>query len=767
MEAPHMPLILKRNFLLFLKSRAFFELAGAFSLALLLGRVSLFGKIFPFGPAFAVAADMAGLNVLYPLFGALIGALLCGADGYAALLSLGLYALLVLGLRLWKKQVRRADKLMLLCAAKAVMLPVFFLGSFDVFFLGLADALASLIFTTAFFNGLKALKSANVRRRLLEEEQVALVLLFGGAALAVSDASIFAFSLGLVLTAWICIFAAYSKGLLAVACAVLLGGMLVLGGKAQPLLIANLAICTLAAAVLRRLGIWGAIAGFLLACAVSQGYSIGIFTQVGMANAIPAGLAAALMPKRSLLALRAAVDPKAREERTAATAYTSIKAHTAQSISSTAKTLEQVAALFPNNPKWGYDEKSEHERMHSAAMNICADCSFRGACWKEPDAAVEALFEMIKAYSSGLRPRPCKPIKSDCRRTTALAQAALAAQDAYRQSCMDGFNSQAQQAFAHRQLAGVSKVMHTLAKDLSDAPWPKEGAGATLVRQLEKEGFPAKSALVYSHRSCLRAEVKLHRRKKPAYYEGQLENAVSAALNKQMRLLFSQTEAALDVYDFEEAGLLYASAGSATLPKPASTISGDSTASCNLACGRALYVLSDGMGSGALAAKQSAAAVELMCRLYETGFSRDEALECVNRLLMLKRENEVYATLDALCIDLETGGAEFIKFGAPPSFVLREGRVHTIYAEALPAGILTEAVPAIHCASLKQNDSIVLLTDGTLEALKEETEQLIIECVGGANTCADAAAALLNAAAERGAKDDMSAVVVRLEQRTG
>ncbi|HOF95385.1 MAG TPA: hypothetical protein PLE79_07585, partial [Clostridia bacterium] len=73
MEAPHMPLILKRNFLLFLKSRAFFELAGAFSLALLLGRVSLFGKIFPFGPAFAVAADMAGLNVLYPLFGALIG----------------------------------------------------------------------------------------------------------------------------------------------------------------------------------------------------------------------------------------------------------------------------------------------------------------------------------------------------------------------------------------------------------------------------------------------------------------------------------------------------------------------------------------------------------------------------------------------------------------------------------------------------------------------------------------------------------------------
>ncbi len=410
MESQHMPLTLKRNFLPFIRSRVFLELLGAFALALLLGRVNLFGRILPFGPAFTIAADMAGLNMLYPLFGALIGALLCGEKGYAALLSLGLYFLLTFCLKLWKKKVSRADKLLMLFASKALVLPLFFLGSFTDFFSGLADSAASLIFAAAFFNGLKALKAVNVRRRLLEEEQVAIVLLLGGAALAVSDASVYAFSLGLVLVAWMCIFAAYSKGLIAVACAVLLGGMLVLGGKAQPILIANLAICTLAAAVLRRLGIWGAIAGFLIACAVSEGYSIGVSMQVGMANAIPAGLAMALVPKRGLLFLSAAVDPKAREERTGANTYASIKSHTAQSISSTAKTLEQIAALFPNKPQWSYDELHEREEIKSAAVNICADCSFRGACWREPDAAVDALLEMLEAYSSGLRPRPCAPI---------------------------------------------------------------------------------------------------------------------------------------------------------------------------------------------------------------------------------------------------------------------------------------------------------------------------------------------------------------------
>jgi stage II sporulation protein E len=142
---------------------------------------------------------------------------------------------------------------------------------------------------------------------------------------------------------------------------------------------------------------------------------------------------------------------------------------------------------------------------------------------------------------------------------------------------------------------------------------------------------------------------------------------------------------------------------------------------------------------------------------------RDAALECVNRLLMQHGGQDMYATVDALHVDLSSGAAEFIKFGAPPSFVLREGRVHTIYAEALPAGILDEASPAIHTATLKRNDSVVLLTDGALDALGEDTTQEIIACVGGANTCEDAARTLLQAAQDHGYADDMSVLVIRLE----
>ena len=68
------------------------------------------------------------------------------------------------------------------------------------------------------------------------------------------------------------------------------------------------------------------------------------------------------------------------------------------------------------------------------------------------------------------------------------------------------------------------------------------------------------------------------------------------------------------------------------------------------------------------------------------------ALECVNQLLMLKCQEDMYATLDVLLLDLSTCRARFLKQGAPPSYILRKGRVYTIHAETLPVGILVNIV---------------------------------------------------------------------------
>ena len=201
--------------------------------------------------------------------------------------------------------------------------------------------------------------------------------------------------------------------------------------------------------------------------------------------------------------------------------------------------------------------------------------------------------------------------------------------------------------------------------------------------------------------------------------------------------------------------------GTAGCPKAGNTETGDAMAMRSIG-GGLLLLLSDGMGTGPCAHRESAAACAIFGDLLAVGFTAEEAQECVNRLLMLKGEKEMYATLDALMIDLGDGSARFIKYGAPPAYILRGGRIHTVYAEALPIGILAEAEPSVHQVSLRRGDAVVLMTDGLFDALGTELFAALIERVGGANTVDDAAASLLEAGRERSGADDMSVLVARV-----
>jgi len=760
MESPRLSIRME-GLLSYIRRRAFWIEAGSFVFALLLGRVELFRMLLPLGVAFTAAMDMAGQNVYYPLAGALVGSLLAGEAGYPALAALGLYMASTLAYRFFSKRLRRVDKLMFLGAAQLAVIPLFFIATLTDALRGLALLALTLMMAVAFQNGIRALKSISVRNRLREEEQISLCLLLGALALATADASVYAFSLGVVVAAWTAMFAAYSKGLPAVAASVVIGGMLVLGGKAQPQFLADLAVCTLAAVFCRSMGPWGITGGFLISCMVTEGYAGAAGLTVGVVNAAPAAAALVLIPKGSMLSLRAVVDAAAREERTARAALRSLQERTAQGVTLTAKAVEQIAGLFPENTDPPYDEGEERRRMARSAANVCADCTHRVACWRDKEAATDAVAAMLPASEKGLRPRAVKPLQADCPRTVPLASAAGQAREAYRIQCGEALQARSRQAFARRQLNSVAGVIGRLAAEVAGNEWPVEGEAQQIMRRLGREGFALRGALVQKRNGCLTAELRLreHWAKRPL----QWEDAVSRALETPMRLLAEYKTPQGAVLEFEQARRVKARMGTAALAMRNSPASGDSTAQANLPGGKALFALSDGMGTGNAARAESAAALDMLCQLYRTGFPRDDALECVNRLLMQRADTEMYATVDALFLDLETCAAEFIKFGAQPSFVLREGRVHTIYAEALPVGILDEASPAVHAASLRRNDAVVMLTDGALEALGEDTEAEIIACVGAANTCEDAARALLEAANQRGGNDDMTVMVIRLE----
>lgn len=147
--------------------------------------------------------------------------------------------------------------------------------------------------------------------------------------------------------------------------------------------------------------------------------------------------------------------------------------------------------------------------------------------------------------------------------------------------------------------------------------------------------------------------------------------------------------------------------------------------------------LSDGMGSGPLASEDSSKVVELTEQLLETGFSARSALKLVNTVLLLAGTEQNPATLDLCCIDLYTGVLEAMKLGAVPTFILGREGAEILEAGSVPMGVVKTVEPVLLSRKLWDNDRVIMVSDGVLEALpgenKEEAMTDFLEGTGGGN----------------------------------
>jgi stage II sporulation protein E len=204
--------------------------------------------------------------------------------------------------------------------------------------------------------------------------------------------------------------------------------------------------------------------------------------------------------------------------------------------------------------------------------------------------------------------------------------------------------------------------------------------------------------------------------------------------------------------------------------------SGDSYSAMELRNGSSLLVLSDGMGSGERAKRESAATVGLLEDFIESGFDKELAVRMINSVLILKSSEESFSTLDICSVDLYTGRAEFIKIGAAETFLLRDGTVSVIRSASLPIGMLNDVDLEITERQLKHGDIILMVTDGVTMAGTKKTDEEPPEdnwLKSALKTCRytspqDLADHLLSEAEKRsrnGPKDDMTILTARVWQK--
>ena len=179
--------------------------------------------------------------------------------------------------------------------------------------------------------------------------------------------------------------------------------------------------------------------------------------------------------------------------------------------------------------------------------------------------------------------------------------------------------------------------------------------------------------------------------------------------------------------------------------------------------GRLLLAISDGMGSGEEAGRESRSALALLSDLLSVGFTLSSAVSSVNSLLLGRSRGDMYATLDVMLIDLSDGTALIKKHGAPESWVLRDGKAYALTSDALPVGIIDGEETDAGSLKLLDGDVIVMTSDGVSDALGNGTAGFPeIASLG----MEKAAALLLDEAAARGGRDDMSVITARITRKS-
>ena len=730
------------------------ELA-AFGASLLLCRVRVGTSCAPFGLACMAAVELSGIDPLFAGAGVVVGAFLSGEPLWGVMIAAAAFVLLMRLIRLAVGPASPSARMLVFLLSEMAVLPfqmILTWRSAAYALLSLALSAAGVVLMHRCWD---LLRHGDRLAVLREEEQLMLSACLGLLLLGMGDLSAGGISLPVVLLDVYALILVLSKGPEGLGEGILAAALLAFALEDGARLVGVTALCALTAALISPYGRAYAAGAFLLTAAVLAVF-LGAEGETWRAGcALIACLAVLILPREWMERMGQALNRRRFCAQNAARAMDRLKTRLAQEVEEAARLCGALSGLF--------DPEQAGERFVvdwplGAARRVCVGCEGRVLCQRDEGEFDKAVLHLLSAYDRGEPVRPLTPMDSHCK---FFREIMASAYQSYNQAFVHeaGLRRAAEQyAYMNRQLGGVSALLSLLATRLREDRWGDEQVEGELLTYLVRRGFvPLSVDAFYSNRRlCL--SIRLSPR-------GQVDGTALAAavgkkLHRTMRLIGTQREEDGAVFEMEALKGLTARMARISLPEDEESVCGDETGELRMPSGKVVYAVSDGMGSGEEANRESRAAIDLLFDQFRLGVERELIYENVNRLLMARGEREVYATLDAASIDLVTGEAEMVKFGAPPTCLVRGGNVRTLSGEALPCGIVDEARPCVHRMRLRQRDRLVFCTDGVYDLLGKDLEAELKKAP--ARPLERLAEDLMEVARQKGQRDDMTVMVVEV-----
>ena len=406
-----------------------------------------------------------------------------------------------------------------------------------------------------------------------------------------------------------------------------------------------------------------------------------------------------------------------------------------------------------------------------AADAVCSSCKKKNECWNNNYMDTLAVFNdvtpAIKSRGMIVKSDIAEHFAKKCPHTPELVGAINGELRAHTYRKQFKAKMRENAVAAYGQYRDLSVLLQDISEELLNSYGPDVLSRRRLLRFLGKLDVEA-DVSVFRDRSgrlhIIIESTKLGLLLRDRTYLDKLSAAVGVRLCRPV----SEENTGEGRIVLLEAEPLSANVGIASMKKRGEAVSGDRGTYFKTDQGKLCIILSDGMGSGENAAKESVAAVRILERFLRAGVDPAVAMKILNSMMLLKNGEEWgFATVDLMCIDLFSGETYFYKYGAAPSYVRSGKSVRRVRSENLAAGLVAgeEDGPDIVKMRLKPGSLALVASDGVIAESNDSWLREILSAFDGGDAKKLARETLQTAYTRYGAGDDMTVLAVRLEKR--
>lgn len=612
-------------------------------------------------------------------------------------------------------------------------------GSMFYLWIAVVEGIAVFLLTFVTEKGVLLLQEGLGRRVVTTEELVSVALLLGGGVAGAGDLRIPFLDIPFMTIPAACmiVLAGWKGGVgLGTSCGVLVGFSLLICGKGDLGLFCAFSLGGLFSGGLKELGKIASAFGFCGAVILLLFYQNHIALEMKFIQGLMIGVVLFLLiPKRALIFLNPYGIGQATKEEDKY--FIQMKEMTEKRIKQFAEAFYGLGKAFrlEETGEHKIDKKNVTSLVDIIAERACKNCGMTPYCWDSEcyrtyQMTFSALSLCEKRGKVSLYQMP-EEFQESCVRPERFVDTINRTYENFRLEKTWASKVSECRDLVSQQLFAVGNIMDEFSQQLDIRSVFMEGLERELMARFEQEHLKVKKVSVSQCRQNPQGQ-EVHIVWKACNGNNACKKIipiVSKALGTPMQKAGGKTACYGKKNRFCELHLVEENRYRLTTavafrPKEDGTVCGDSTTFLETQNGTAIMALSDGMGTGKGAYGESKSAMELLEQFMEAGFSTELAVKMINSALLLRSEEERFATLDICKVDLYSAKAEFMKIGAAAAYILRDERVIAIRSQTLPAGILQQISPDKNDMLLKHGDIILLMTDGITDIMGGPAEDV-------------------------------------------